>query len=563
MHKHNYDFFSAITNPDKKIEAKVKYFFDCLSIAFNFTNKHYDFPCENHKTVIKSIYYQVKFNDPKYAKRNIYFSLNILGIENNHYRIFDYNSECLSKLKSYINLLDENKNTPNFEEYIFPLEDLLNQLEETYFSKCLQKIINHILSHEELDSISNNHSIIDCILFHTKLIAVDFYLTGASSIDINNIVKNICNSSKKHKEQIRHLKDKYDDLDQYFKNRQLVDQIKEVELIYCYFKSKQTATFFIQPHSKLKNNLDIDFFDVKFTSTLPDYINKNWFNEDYDKYKYGNPIISDKTIFAIVEMNNNHSNTINLARDKVQVAINTLGRFTENQYIIDFAYKLSNASSIQNKENIDFDKNNLIDSLYIQYKKNKIIIDEAIDKFLIDNDFLFITGRDTKKRSELLTNLWFYLESYYKNSDDAIKRSSFTLADRVKEEFICSLYLFIDNKYFNLFNGIPIFVKDEDRHMYYTNLKTDMKKKLKIFKKSFRHPILTRKFITNDNAEYSENSKYQDFIKEYLKKVWINRNLYVHSLKENDYFLGANLNFLLALTNYFRQDLISKAIEQK
>lgn len=138
-------------------------------------------------------------------------------------------------------------------------------------------------------------------------------------------------------------------------------------------------------------------FDVKFTSTLPDYINKNWFNEDYDKYKYGNPIISDKTIFAIVEMNNNHSNTINLARDKVQVAINTLGRFTENQYIIDFAYKLSNASSIQNKENIDFDKNNLIDSLYIQYKKNKIIIDEAIDKFLIDNDFLFITGRDTKK----------------------------------------------------------------------------------------------------------------------------------------------------------------------
>lgn len=72
---------------------------------------------------------------------------------------------------------------------IFSLRRAFEPIRRNLFQQMSAKIINHIISHEELDSISNNHSIIDCILFHTKLIAVEFYLTGASSIDINNIVK--------------------------------------------------------------------------------------------------------------------------------------------------------------------------------------------------------------------------------------------------------------------------------------------------------------------------------------------------------------------------------------
>ncbi len=562
MHKHKYHFFSRITNPDKVIEAKVKYFFDCLSIAFRFTNVHYDFPCENHKTIIRSIYYQIKYNKSKFVISHISFYLDMLGKDLNQYLIFDYNTSCLSNLKEYIRNLTE-KEKPDFSKFELPLDELLKQLEETYFSKCLQKVINHIASTEELDSNPNNHSLIECVLFHTKLIAVDFYLTGASNKDINEIIDNICNKSllKEDYQKRRHLQYVIEDLASYFENRTLIAQLKELELVYNLFKSKQTATFFIQPHYKISNEIDIDFFGVKITSTKPNNIEKNWYNEHFNKYDFGQAIINENTLFAIVEINSNHSNTINIARDKVQLAINSLSTISENEYVINFAYSLSkNTSSIPLKTEMEFDNNKFLNTIYQNFRNNKQILNFDIDRFLNEKDFIFITGLVAKKRTDLLINLWFYIEAFYLDSNKAISQTSQNLSKRIKEEFECSLYSFIDSNYFNYFMGMPTYITECDRKNFYTKYYAEVPVKLNFFKKRFKHPIITKKLIKAEKFNSSEQSKFEGFIKEYLKQVNINRNLFVHSLIENEYFTSANLNLLLVISNCFRQNLISKAL---
>lgn len=55
-----FHFFSDINNIDKKIDLKVKYFFDCFAIATSFTGVHYMFKNENHRTLVNSIIYQIE-----------------------------------------------------------------------------------------------------------------------------------------------------------------------------------------------------------------------------------------------------------------------------------------------------------------------------------------------------------------------------------------------------------------------------------------------------------------------------------------------------------------------
>lgn len=561
MHKHKYHFFSNITNEDKRIEAKVKYFFDCLSIAFKFTNKHYDFPCENHKTVITSIYYQIKHNKPSYAKGHIKFYFDFLAKDTNQFQFFDYETTCLTDLKIYIDSLKE-KEKPNFDKFILPIETLLTELNETYFSKCFEKIKNHITSFEELESEENNHSLIECIFHHTKFIAVEFFLTGASDSDIKNIPRNICNRSIKNYDQTRHLNKIVPNLEDYFSNRKLHEQLNEVELYYNLFKSSQTLTFFIKPHYKITNKVDINIFNVHITSEKPNYIIIENFNQHHIHLKKANLIIDDNTLFANINVENNHSNTVKLAREKVLMALNTMSRFSENYYTLNFAHYQSNGSSIVPlKDNIEFDNEALLNATYQYYKKGKKIIDPTIDSFLEKNDLSFITGRDSLKRSELLTNLWFYMESYFGNTHDAVSKTSVLLKERIKQKFELSLYNFLDIEYFNFINGMPEYVSEEDRVKFHTNLYSEIGSKLKFFKKTFKHPIITEKLIIFDNGKNTTNTKFQEFIVEYLRQVNIYRNMQVHSLIQNDFFTGSNLNFLLRITNYFRQDLIAKAIE--
>lgn len=560
MHKHKYHFFSNITNEDKSVEAKVKYFFDCLSIAFKFTNKHYDFPCENHKTVITSIYYQIKHNKPNYAKRYIKFYFDFLAKDTNQFQFFDYDTTCLTDLKIYIEGLKKDE-IPKFNKYILPIENLLTELNETYFSKCFEKIKNHVCSSEALESKENDHSLIECIYHHTKFIAVEFFLTGASDNDIKYIPRNICNKSVKNFEQTKHLNKIVPNLELYFKNRKLHEQLNEVELIYNLFKSSQTLTFFIKPHYKITNKVDINIFNVHITSDKPNYIVTENFNHHIHN-ESANLIIDDSTLFANIIVESNHSNTVKLARQKVLIALNTMSNFSENYYTIKFAYYQSNGSSIVPlKNNIVFDNQKLLNATYQYYKIGKNIKDAKIDSFLEKNDLSFITGRDSLKRSELLTNLWFYLESYFGNTNDAVSKTSTYLSEKIKQEFEHSLYNFLDIEYFNFINGMPEFVLEEDRVKFHTNLYSEIGSKLKFFKKTFKHPIITEKLIIFDNGKNTTNTKFQEFIIEYLKQVNIYRNMQVHSLIQNDYFTGSNLNFLLRITNYFRQDLIAKAIE--
>lgn len=557
MHKHNYHFFSQITNPNKIIEAKVKLFFDCLSIAFKFTNQHYDFPCENHKTVIKSIYYQLKYNNSKYAKSHISFYLDLLGTEFDQYKIFNYNTECLSSLRNYINKL-EAQEKPNFSLFIEQFELLLSQLEETYFRNCLEKVINHVASNDELDSYPDNHSLIECIFMYTKYLAVEFYLTGASIADITSIVSIICNNSKDNSDKISHLSEFVNDLDNYFKNRTLIEQLQEIELLYKFIKLNQTVTFFIQPHYKIIN-IDIDFFGIKISSTKPKHIDEDWFNIQYNKFHLGTPIIDKNTLFAIVKINSNHSNTINAAREKLQLALNTLSKFTNNEYVISFAYELSKKGpSFQLTTEIEMNNEEFHNTIYEKFKHNKSIVNKRFDDFLTTKDFIFITGCHSKKRTDLLINLWFYIEAFFLDSEKAISQTSWALSKRIKEEFEKSLNSLIEINYYISFNKNQPYIIEKDKININKSINADIPTKLSFFKKKFKHPIITKKLIKFDNN--FENTKFQDFIRQYLKQVNINRNLIVHNLIENDYFTGANLNLLLVVANYFRQDLISKTL---
>ena len=558
-HKHKYHFFSEITNGDSRVEAKVKYFFDCLSLAFNFTNKHYDFPCENYKTVVTSIYYQIRYNEPRYAKKHIEMYLGFLFGDSNQFAFFDYDTQCLADLKNYIDTLQDQK--ADFKIYEQPIKTLLTELNTTYFTKCLEKIVNHVTSDDELDSKPNDHCLIECIFEHTKVLAVEFYMTGASSDDINNILRNICNRSTKKYEQTRHLRGTISNLDEYYEKRNLQEQLHEVKLMYELFGSSQIAIFFIEPHYKFNNKVDFKLFGVHFRSDVPREIDSQKFNKYLDGLERTNAVIDENTLFASVNVESNHSNTIQSARKKVLSALGVFSEYSENQYILSFAYYLSkNNSRIPHKDNIPFKNEEINEIVYDTYRKNKLIATPLIDDFLRKNDEIFITGIHNPQRSQILIHLWFYFESYFDNSKRAISKTSALLANRMKEEFEKSLYLFLHRKYFD-FNGLHEDVQDQDRREFYINSNSEIPDKLEYFKRRFKHPVITNKLIKMNNGKFTEKVKYEKFLSEFLEQVYIYRNLYVHSLNENQFFTGNNLSLLIRVSNFFRQDLISRAIE--
>jgi len=479
------------------------------------------------------------------------------------FALFDYDTKCLSDLKRYVVSFDGTNNlTPDFSDFEEPIKTLIYELKESYFTKCLQKIMNHICSDEDLENEANDHSLIDCIFYHTKWLAVEFYLTGATNNDVKNIPRNICNNGVDNHNQTRHLVNSCSNLGEYFRNRTLLEQLQEVELIYELFKSNQVATFFIEPHYNVSDKVDFNLFGVHITSETPKQINPEKFTIPHRRKKESKKIIGNTTLYAMLNVDSNHSDTIQFARERVLSALRVFSDFSNNDYILRFEYKLSNNESrIPLQESVGFDNEGFQSRIYDYYKKGRRIINSDIDDFLIKNDKIFISGIHNSQRSQILSNLWFYLESYYDSPKTTISKTSELLATRMKNEFDVALYEFLSRKYFDFIIGFHDDVNKSDMSAFFTNDYSEVEEKLRFFKKRFKHPLITKKLIKFDTVKCKEKEKFKDFISDYLGQVYINRNLHVHSLNENYFFTGGNLELLVRLANFFRQYLIGLTTE--
>ncbi len=552
MHKHKYHFFSNIENTNKNIDAKVKYFFDCMAVSASLNNLHYNFKCENHRSLVNSIIYQIEHGEKKYMKKYI-----------DRYLKNCYFKDCDSVIFSMgisfdvikeINAIINNENTViEFSNYLSRLKQLSLTLNKDYFRICFDKIYNHICDGEPLSK-----HIIDCIFYYTKLLVSEFYLAGATKVDSHKIIDMLLKKSKSKGDKnsdFEHLNlsstNFESELSNYYNTKSFKQSFDEIILMYENLRKPQDFIYLIKSDLKIDVDIDVEILNVKFTSKRPLNIPKKY-----------NVKINSKRLFAICKVNLNGEKSEEIAKQKVRKSSLILEKMIKSNLIVEnFSIQIGKHclvnhpfANINNNEELK----NLIAHNCLA-TENKDSTKQYLINLVIKNDEYFIRGYFCNSPDETILYLWNYIEAFHVSKEDTVSKVCNILHDRFPPFYIEKLYDLLKHEYFH-FMSIPPFVKETD-NPFYKALSTDPNKeyleKICWFKKRFNHPAI--KLVTRNIEDPIKEAEYfKNFIKSCLEEVYEQRNMIVHSCKYNSENVLSIIDIFKVIVSEFRRVKISE-----